>query len=70
MSTNEKNPCGTCDQDFIDGAVKPVTEEFQAARPNQKWVADITYLPTFSGWVYLEVVLESFSRKLVDWSIT
>ena len=43
---------------------------FTADAPNQKWVTDITYLPTESGWVYLAVVLDLFSRKVVGWSIS
>ena len=43
--------------------------DFTAERPNQKWVTDITYLPTLSGWVYLAVVLDCFSRKVVGWSL-
>jgi putative transposase len=44
--------------------------DFSATRPNQKWVTDITYLPTLAGWVYLAVVLDLFSRKIVGWSIS
>ena len=43
--------------------------DFTATRPNQKWVTDITYLPTLAGWVYLAVVVDLFSRKVVGWSI-
>ena len=44
-------------------------QDFNATEPNQKWVADITYLPTAAGWVYLAVVIDLFSRKVVGWSI-
>jgi putative transposase len=44
-------------------------QDFQADRPDQKWVTDITYLPTASGWAYLAVVLDLFSRKIVGWAI-
>lgn len=44
-------------------------QDFQADGPNQKWVTDITYLPTAAGWVYLAVVLDLFSRKIIGWSI-
>jgi putative transposase len=44
--------------------------DFTAAKPNQKWVTDITYLPTAEGWVYLAVVLDLFSRKIVGWSMS
>ncbi len=43
--------------------------DFTATRPNEKWVTDITYLPTLTGWVYVAVVLDLFSRKVVGWSI-
>lgn len=45
-------------------------QQFTATAPNQKWVADITYLPTAAGWVYLAVVLDLFSRKVVGWEIS
>lgn len=44
-------------------------QDFQATAPNQKWVADITYLPTLAGWVYLSVVIDLFSRKVVGWAM-
>ena len=44
--------------------------DFNATRPNQKWVTDITYLKTAVGWVYLAVVLDLFSRKVVGWSMS
>jgi putative transposase len=37
--------------------------------PNRLWVADITYLRTWSGWLYLAVVLDAFSRRVVGWSM-
>jgi putative transposase len=44
--------------------------DFTAVAPNQKWVTDITYLLTTQGWVYLSVVLDLFSRKVVGWAIS
>lgn len=46
-----------------------LNREFQAEAPNAKWVADITYIPTREGWLYLAVVLDLFSRKAVGWSM-
>lgn len=43
--------------------------KFSAEKPNQKWVSDITYLPTSEGWLYLGVVLDLFSRKIVGWAM-
>lgn len=45
-------------------------QEFHAESPNQKWVTDITYLAVADGWVYLAVVLDLFSRKVVGWSVS
>jgi putative transposase len=46
-----------------------VDRNFVASRPNQLWVADITYVPTASGFLYLAVVLDAWSRKIVGWSM-
>ena len=43
---------------------------FDADKPNQKWVADITYLPTTEGWLYLAAVLDLHSRRVVGWSMS
>jgi putative transposase len=50
-------------------AENTLDQDFTAEAPNRKWVTDITYLPTTAGWVYLAVVLDLFSRKVVGWSI-
>ena len=42
---------------------------FDADRPNHKWVADFTYVWTAEGWLYVAVVLDLFSRRLVGWSM-
>ena len=42
--------------------------QFTATRPNKAWVTDITYIRTWQGWVYLAVVMDLFSRKIVGWS--
>ena len=44
-------------------------QDFTASAPNQKWVADITYLWTGEGWLYLAVVLDLYSRLVVGWSM-
>ncbi len=46
-----------------------VDRNFTAAAPDQLWVADITYVPTWSGFLYLAVVLDVFSRRIVGWSM-
>jgi putative transposase len=50
-------------------APNTLDRDFTATRPNQKWVTDITYLSTLVGWVYVAVVLDLFSRKVVGWAI-
>ena len=46
-----------------------VDRTFTADRPNVLWVADITYVPTWQGFIYLAVVLDAFSRRIVGWSM-
>jgi putative transposase len=46
-----------------------VDRNFSAAAPNRLWVADITYVPTAAGFLYLAVVLDAWSRKIVGWSM-
>ncbi len=43
--------------------------QFTADAPNQKWVADFTYIWTAEGWLYVAVVLDLFSRRVVGWSM-
>ena len=43
--------------------------QFDASGPNEKWVADITYIPTREGWLYLAVVEDLYSRMVVGWSM-
>jgi len=45
-------------------------QDFTASAPNQRWVADITYIRTGEGWLYLAVVLDLFSRAIVGWSMS
>ena len=46
-----------------------VERNFQVSRPNRLWVADITYVPSWAGFVYLAVVVDAFSRRVVGWSL-
>ncbi len=60
----------TTDSDHDDRVADNVLDrKFVASAPNQAWVGDITYLATKSGWVYLVVLLDLFSRKVVGWSL-
>ena len=51
-------------------APNTLAQDFMAEAPNRKWVTDITYLATATGWVYLAVVLDLFSRKVVGWALS
>ncbi len=42
---------------------------FEASSPGQKWVSDITYIPTWQGWMYLTIIMDLFDRKIVGWSL-
>ncbi len=46
-----------------------VERNFSAGGPDELWVADITYVPTWAGFLYLAVVLDAFSRRVVGWSM-
>ncbi len=54
-----------------DAAAAPnlLDRQFTAAGPNQKWVADFTYVWTVEGWLYVAVVLDLYSRRIVGWSM-
>src|SRR5712672_2990325 len=44
--------------------------QFVAERPNQKWIADFTYIWTDEGWLYVSAVIDLFSRRVVGWSMS
>jgi putative transposase len=46
-----------------------VQRDFTASAPDQLWVADITYVPTGEGWLYLATVLDAWSRRIVGWAM-
>ena len=47
-----------------------VQRQFQASGPNQLWVADLTYVATWRGFVYVAFVIDVFSRKVVGWRVS
>ena len=55
----------------VPGSGSPMiwSAQFRPARPNVLWVADITYLRTWEGWLYLAAVQDAFSRRIVGWSM-
>ena len=68
--TRRKRRCTT--RRDAQAAVAPdrVQRRFAASEPNRLWVADITYVPTLEGFVYLATVLDVFSRKVVGWAMS
>lgn len=72
LSTKTKNRFKVATTDSNHNyAISPnrLTRNFKAHQPNRVFVGDITYIPTNEGWLYLAVVLDLFSRKVVGWSM-
>ena len=51
-------------------APNKLDQDFTADAPNRKWVTDITYVATLTGWVYVAAVVDLFSRKVVGWAVS
>ncbi|WP_156473185.1 IS3 family transposase [Pseudorhodoferax sp. Leaf265] len=47
-----------------------VNRQFRAERPNQLWVSDFTYVPTWQGWLYVAFVIDVFARRIVGWRVS
>lgn len=62
MTTNSKNT------EWI--APNLLNRCFQAERPNQVWVGDVTFIATRMGWLYLAILLDLYSRKIIGWSMS
>ncbi len=61
---------GTTDSEHGNAVADNVLQRnFNAERPNEAWVGDITYLATAEGWVYLAVLIDLHSRKVVGWAL-
>ena len=63
VRTTRRDPAARPAPDLVD-------RNFAASEPNQLWVADITYIPTLVGFLYLAVVLDVWSRKIVGWAMS
>jgi transposase InsO family protein len=64
-----RKPTTTSSDPTAHFAPNRLDRDFTAARPNTKWVTDITAIPTAEGWLYLAVVLDLFSRLVVGWAM-
>jgi transposase InsO family protein len=60
--TTRRDPTASPAPDLVD-------RQFQVSAPNRLWVADITYIPTAAGFLFLAVVLDAWSRRVVGWAI-
>jgi putative transposase len=61
--------CTTDSNHPLPVAANVLDRQFDPSGPNESWVADITYVPTREGWLYLAVVEDLYSRKVVGWSM-
>jgi len=55
---------------IMPAAPNVLNRRFTVSRPNYAWVSDITHFPTAQGWLYLAVVIDLFSRRVVGWSMS
>jgi len=67
--SRRRRPSTTIRKEESRPAPDLVDRDFTASRPDELWVADITYVPTDRGYLYLSVVLDAFSRRVVGWAM-
>jgi transposase InsO family protein len=63
QTTTRRNPS-------VDPVPNLIAQDFNAQAANDKWLADITYIDTHEGWLYLAAILAVYSRKIVGWSMS
>ena len=69
-SRHYKRPRGLTQVDRCRKAAPNLLDQyFEASRPNEIWMSDITYIPTGEGWLYLAAVMDLSTRKIVGWSL-
>lgn len=66
----DRSPRTTKPAPETDRPADLVEREFTASAPDRLWVADITYIRTFAGWVYASFVIDVFSRRVVGWQLS
>jgi putative transposase len=69
VSRRGKKPRTTLPDATAPPAPDLVERKFVAEQPNRLWLADLTYVPTLEGWLFLAVVMDMYSRKIVGWSM-
>jgi transposase InsO family protein len=65
----KKRRTTTADEAAVERARDLLQRDFTAGRPNEKWVCDVTYLRTWSGFIYLAFILDCYSRMIVGWQL-
>ena len=68
-ASRRKRPSTTIREESAQPAPDLVERDFSASGPDELWVADITYVPTDAGYLYLSVILDAFSRRVVGWAM-
>lgn len=69
VGTQAKKPRTTVPAAAAERPADLLERDFDADRPNERWVADITYVPTASGWCYTAFVMDCYSRSIVGWAV-
>jgi transposase InsO family protein len=67
---HKRYPVTTQRQPGVIPAPNRLNQEFSAITANTKWVSDFTYIDTAQGWLYLAIILDLFSRKVVGWAMS
>lgn len=70
VGTPAKKPRTTVPAAAVDRPADLLERGFDAEAPNERWVADITYVPTASGWCYTAFVMDLYSRGIIGWQVT
>ena len=70
LTKRRRYPLTTQRQPGVVPAPNWLNQDFSASAPNQKWVSDFTYIETEEGWLYLAVVLDLFSRRVIGWAMS
>jgi transposase InsO family protein len=65
-----RRPKDDGDRQVPNAPLNLLDRQFVAAQPNQKWIADFTYIWTAEGWLYVSAVIDLFSRRVVGWSMS
>jgi len=68
-SPRRKRPVTTKREPGALAAQNLLAQDFAASRPNEKWLADLTYIDTGEGWLYLALVLDLFARPIIGWAM-